>query len=214
MNDVTDKARVNRGPTSTASGPVKQAINVLLVLVEESVPAFLMAAMVLIIVVDVVGRYVFSRPIEGAAELATSMFLGIIFLAGAGAMRRHLHVNIDALVVRLPTKLRAAAYILTNVTMAVGLLILVPVAWHYAIENRRIILLLQLPQKYIFTVIVVGYLLIAMHALVNAVEAVLKLRCGTFVIPEADMDFGVDEDMTPIFIEGTGQSQPSARTNP
>lgn len=185
----------------------------LLVFVEETLPAALMAIMVLVIVVDVIGRYIFSQPVEGAAELATSMFLGIIFLAGAGAMRRHLHVNIDAFVVRLPAGLRATAYILTNLTMAVGLLILVPVAWHYAIENRRIILLLQLPQKYIFTVIAAGYLLMAAHTLVNVVEAISKLRRGSFDLPEADMDFGVDEDMTPIFFDGADTFLATTETN-
>lgn len=173
-----------------------------------------MAAMVVIVVVDVVGRYGFSNPVEGTAELATSMFLGVIFLGAAGAMRRRLHVNIDVFVRRLPGRWQAVVYVLTNLALAGGLIILVPVAWTYATENRRMILLLKLPQKYIFTVIAVGYLLIALHALVDAWRAAASLLRDGFELPEADADFGVSEDMTPIFAEDLDRPEPSPETRP
>lgn len=201
MKELNPPARVERGPAFLNLGPVPQILTNVLKFVEETVPAVLMAAMVILVVVDVFGRYAFSRPIEGTAELATSMFLGVIFLGAAGAMRRRLHVNIDLFVVRLPRRWQAAVLVLTNLVLAAGLLVLVPVAWTYAIENRRMILLLNLPQKYILTVIAVGYLLIALHALTDATRVLVAVFRDDVVLPEADDDFGVSEDMTPIFAE-------------
>lgn len=214
VKDSIPPARVQRGPVPLGSGRLPKALKTLLEHVEETIPAVLMACMVAIVVVDVVGRYAFSRPIEGTAELATSMFLGVIFLGAAGAMRRRLHVNIDVFVERLPRRWRAGITAFTNLVLASGLLALVPVAWKYAIENRRMILLLQLPQKYIFTVIAVGYLLIAIHALMDAGRAAMAVVREGVELPVADDDFGITEDMTPIFAEDFEQPAPVTKVRP
>lgn len=183
----------------------------LLRLVEEGIPALFMGMMVVIIVADVFGRYVLNSPIAGAAELATALFLWVIFLGGAGAMRRHLHVSIKVLVSRLPERWQAAAYLVSNLALASGMLILVPLAWSYAVNNRRIILLLQLPYRFIYMVIAVGLLLIAVHAMVNAGRILPMLVRGGFRPPAADQDYGVPEDTRPLFQDTAPEHVPIAR---
>jgi len=167
--------------------------------VEEVVPALFLALMVLIICTDVIGRYLFSAPIQGAAELATSLFLWVIFLGTAGAMQRHLHVNIDLLLTRLPPRWQAITYIAANVLLGVGMLIIVPFAWDYAVNNRRLVVLLNLEYRYIYIVIPASFLLVAVHTFANALSALVGMRTGRFELPRADQDYGVSEDTRPLF---------------
>jgi TRAP-type C4-dicarboxylate transport system permease small subunit len=76
--------------------------------VEEWLPAALMAVITLVVVSDVVGRYVFSRPLNWAGELATLLFIWLVFLAAPAALKRGLHVNVDLFVVNLSGRVRSA----------------------------------------------------------------------------------------------------------
>jgi TRAP-type C4-dicarboxylate transport system permease small subunit len=58
--------------------------------------------MAIAVLVQVIGRYVFNFSIDWAAESATFAQVWMILLAAGLAMRRKLHVSVDALVTVLP----------------------------------------------------------------------------------------------------------------
>ncbi|WP_020682188.1 TRAP transporter small permease [Marinobacterium rhizophilum] len=74
--------------------------------------------MVLAVLAQVLGRYVFSYSIAGAVETATFSQIWMIFLAAGLAMRRKLHVGIDVLYMHLPRLLQR---VIAIAILAVGL---------------------------------------------------------------------------------------------
>jgi TRAP-type C4-dicarboxylate transport system permease small subunit len=58
--------------------------------------------MAIAVLIQVIGRYVFNFSIDWAAESATFAQIWMILLAAGLAMRRKLHVSVDALVSILP----------------------------------------------------------------------------------------------------------------
>ncbi|WP_270933471.1 TRAP transporter small permease [Falsiroseomonas oryzae] len=62
----------------------------------------LLAVMVVSVLVQVAGRYVFNFSIAGATELATFAQIWMVLLGAGYAMRSRLHVSIDVLVAMLP----------------------------------------------------------------------------------------------------------------
>src|SRR5690554_3839925 len=66
-----------------------------LVFLEEVVPALLLALIVVALTADVVGRYIFSNPLQGAAEVSLIAFVWATYLAVAGVARQGRHIAID-----------------------------------------------------------------------------------------------------------------------
>ncbi len=62
----------------------------------------LLAAMLLIVFAQVVGRYLFNHSIPGADEAATFAQIWMVLLGAGYAMRQRLHVAIELVIERLP----------------------------------------------------------------------------------------------------------------
>ena len=77
------------------------------------VAATAVCLMMLLTFSDVIGRYLFNRPIKGAAEITEQMLVFVIFLAAAYLAAKNRHVRVDAVTSRLPSRGRA---ILDSVT--------------------------------------------------------------------------------------------------
>lgn len=60
------------------------------------------AYMIIAVLVQIAGRYLFDFAIDWTAETATFAQIWMILLAGGLAMRDNLHVSVDALTSRLP----------------------------------------------------------------------------------------------------------------
>lgn len=59
--------------------------------------------MIIAVLVQIVGRYLFEFAIDWTAETATFAQIWMVLLAGGLAMRDNLHVSVDALTSHLPT---------------------------------------------------------------------------------------------------------------
>lgn len=82
----------------------------------------LLAAMTGTVLLQIVLRYFFERPLPGAEELTRYMFVYLIFLGAAVGIRTGVHVSIDVLVRRLPGKIGPSLD--TVATMIVGAFLL------------------------------------------------------------------------------------------
>lgn len=72
------------------------------------------ACMLIAVLAQVLGRYVFGYSIPWAAETATFAQIWMVLLAAGIAMRRNLHVGVDVLVVKLPVRQRRTALALSG----------------------------------------------------------------------------------------------------
>lgn len=91
------------GPKGWPKGWLRGAIRVA-VWCEESILAYLLAAMTAVAFANVVARRVFASSMPWALELTLNLFLYMVLLGMAYALRNGLHASIDALVVRLPAR--------------------------------------------------------------------------------------------------------------
>jgi len=69
----------------------------------------LLSAMICLILVQILGRYVFNFSIAWSEEVATFVQVWLVMLGAGVAMRRRQHVGIDILIVRCPTKVQLMA---------------------------------------------------------------------------------------------------------
>lgn len=150
-----------------------------LTLVEDIVPSLMLAIIVVLISLDVVGRYIFSQPIAGAGTIATLLFVWVIFLGASGAVHRGLHVGFDLAMSQLPTRIRSALQLGTAL-LVVSVLVLVTV---FGIEltldaHSRRLLPLEVPYSWLTAAIPTGSALMAFRFMQRAVRAVRELWTG------------------------------------
>ena len=87
--------------------------------------AALLAAFTLIILVDVVFRYVLKIPLSWPAESSVLLFQWTVFLGAPLAVRRRRHFGLDLIVRRMPPGVRRAAEGFALVTVAASSVLLV-----------------------------------------------------------------------------------------
>lgn len=73
--------------------------------------AFALIVMGILVFGNVVLRYAFNSGITWSEELSRFFFIWLTFLGAVGALRDHQHLGMDALVKRLPHKLKKATFI-------------------------------------------------------------------------------------------------------
>jgi TRAP-type transport system small permease protein len=69
--------------------------------------------MAIVVLLQVLGRYVFNYSIDWSTETATFAQIWMVLLAAGIAMRRQLHVGVDTLVNALPNSLQRFFIVLT-----------------------------------------------------------------------------------------------------
>ncbi|RAI57391.1 TRAP transporter small permease [Roseicella frigidaeris] len=91
----------------SASLPLRLARNALTLLrrAVDGILLLLLAAMILLVLAQVVCRYGFNRSIPGGDEAATFAQIWMVLLGAGYAMRQRLHVAIELVIERLPAGL-------------------------------------------------------------------------------------------------------------
>lgn len=94
-----------------------------------------LAVLGLVTVADVVGRYLFNRPLLGALELSELMMVFLIFTCLAYTELQNGHVEVDVLVNRFPPRARAicesfAALLSSGLWGAI--------AWRTAVQGQKV----------------------------------------------------------------------------
>ncbi|HJX03535.1 MAG TPA: TRAP transporter small permease [Dehalococcoidia bacterium] len=119
--------------------------------------------LMLLTVADVVGRYVFTRPITGTTEI-TEMLMICTLLAMMSATLAGMQINVDVFTSKMAQKKRAK---FDFSTLLVGLFLIVILAWQsfnhslyilsYGISSSR----LEIPQFPFHIIVVISYVLLA-----------------------------------------------------
>ncbi len=98
-------------PTAMGASPISGKGTRLL----EYVCAFLLAAMVVFLFIQVLGRYALHNPPEWTEELARTAFVYATFIGAALAVAKNAHLRIDAAVKLLPAAAQAWMQVLIHV---------------------------------------------------------------------------------------------------
>lgn len=92
----------------------------------------MLLAMMFLTVGDVVGRYLFSRPVTGATELTEMMLVAVVFLGLPAVSLDRDHVAVDILTDHLPARVQPWREVTVALLSAVVLAVIAWRIWIYA----------------------------------------------------------------------------------
>jgi len=142
-----------------------------LVKVEGWLLVLFLGIMVVLSFAQVVLRNVFSTGFIWADPLVRHMVLWVGFLGAAIATHEERHISIDALTRFLSPRWKAAAAIAGQLFLAVVCVALVSASWTFLMEEKEAggEIVAGLPTYLGLMIIPLGYLLIAVHAVIRSV---------------------------------------------
>lgn len=100
--------------------------------------AILVAAEIAVLLAGVVARYVFQSPLIWSDELASILFLWLAMLGSAVAFYRGDHMRMTAMVGKLNPEKRAFLDLIATVAALAFLLLILPFAFEYTVEETMI----------------------------------------------------------------------------
>ena len=95
----------------------------------EWLMAAIMAAIVVLIFSNVVGRYALNASFAGAEELARLLFVWLVFLGAVLALRRRAHLGVELVQARLPRWARRISAVITHGLMLYALWLFLAGSW-------------------------------------------------------------------------------------
>ncbi len=144
-----------------------------LVNAEQALAALLLATLFVLIIVQVVARYVFNSPISGTEELSRFTFIWFTFVAGSFVAARRKHIIVALFTGGRSGRLAAAAeafayavMIAVSIALVVGGVMMVTTMWDISSPG------VEVPYRLVYSALPVGFALIGLHALVNLILAV------------------------------------------
>src|SRR5512146_304331 len=140
--------------------------------IEHSLLVVFLGSMVILAFVQVVLRNFFGTGILWADTIVRHLVLWSGFVGAALATSAERHISIDALTKFLSVRTRRVVLIVTSIFAAVVCYYLAGAAWTYLLEERANAgeLVLSIPTWVALLIIPIGYLLLAFHFLVKAIE--------------------------------------------
>lgn len=84
---------------------------------EEIVASLLFCVTLVLVIINVLTRYVFRTGIPWAEEMATSCFVWTAFIGSAACYKRRAHIGVDILVNKLPVSAQNAVKTIVNLLM-------------------------------------------------------------------------------------------------
>ena len=133
--------------------------------------ALLVAAEIFVLLAGVIARYVFRHPLVWSDELASMLFLWLAMLGSAVAFKRGEHMRMTGLVSKLPPARRAFFDLLATTAALAFLLVILPYAWEYAVEEAVMLTpAMEISNSWRVTAMVVGFGAMAIFALLRLLQ--------------------------------------------
>ena len=147
--------------------------------------ACVILAITLITASDVVGRYVFKKPVEGANEIVALLYVCVSACGLAYCQLKNSHLRVDVVIDRIKPRLKEALTAFANV---LGLAVTSIIAWQLLDAARRFFFNLQGGSKssellgipwYPFMILFgIGFALFAFILLLHAISSTFKAVKG------------------------------------
>lgn len=133
--------------------------------------ALLVAAEIGVLLAGVIARYVFHNPLIWSDELASILFLWLAMLGSAIAFERGDHMRMTAVVSKLQPATRAFLDVLATSAALAFLLLILPHAWEYAVEEAVMLTpALEIKNSWRVAAMVVGFGAMAVFAVMRLVQ--------------------------------------------
>ena len=140
---------------------------------------FFLAVLMFLGAADVLGRYIFNRPIKGTLELSEVFMAGVILLGWAYTQRTGGHVKVELLISHYPPRARAITDFITSFLSLVLFSFIVRQSWLIAVKNLsqgRVFPTLQLPTGYFYFFVPIGAFFLCLAIIAQMIELIPKIK--------------------------------------
>ncbi|MBN1191591.1 MAG: TRAP transporter small permease subunit [Dehalococcoidales bacterium] len=139
------------------------------------------ALMVMVILgaFDVIGRYIFNRPIFGALEISKALLTCVVVLYWAKAQNQEKHVAVDVISIHFPQKVKA---VLKPLFLLIGLVFFFLIAWRTIVfgldcwEQNRLLDTVRFPQGIVYHIISLGATLTCIEMCFGLYRSIVTLK--------------------------------------
>ncbi len=141
----------------------------------------LLAVMMLLGAADVVGRYIFNRPIIGTQEISEVLLGSMTMLGWAATQTARGHVNVDLVTTRLSPRSRA---LLNFGSTIVGLILFILIAWQAVLTARlynnggRLIYTINWPLAPFQLLVSLGAVILCLVFITDLIQYARELKGG------------------------------------
>ena len=137
----------------------------------EAVIVIQLSLLSLVLVYQVIMRYVFNNPPVWSEELALFLMQWITFIGVSYGIHKRLHVRMPALELRLPPTWRKALVISSNILCLTACFLAIRPAWAYF--SRMAVVTspaMRLPYGFVYICLPIGYTLVVMSFIVDIIR--------------------------------------------
>lgn len=145
---------------------MKKIINCIDEYLEEIILVFLLAAMAVIMGIQVFCRYALSMSLTWSEELTRYLFIWAGFLSVSYCTKKCISIKIEQFVELFPKRGKALFKVVNHTIELVLFLYLIPFAWKYfysAIETGQVSPALGIPMYYVQAAPLAGFILVAIR---------------------------------------------------
>jgi TRAP-type C4-dicarboxylate transport system permease small subunit len=128
---------------------------------------------------DVIGRYIFNRPIIGTLETSQILMAGMILLTWADAQSQKAHLKVDILFSRYPPRVQAIGEFLT---LLISLLLFSLIIWRSTTialsdwQQGRIVETINLPLAPFKLFVPIGALVLCLEFIIQMVHLIPEMK--------------------------------------
>jgi len=152
------------------------------------VAGWLVLIMMLLVLVEVISRYVFNRPLMVANEFGAYLLVAVSYLAAAYAWKEKGHVRITALVSRLPLRVSNWLRLITLLLALIVAIGLSQSAYSYLQTSFRLNMAsgswIRFPLQGPHMTLMIGFALLSLILAVELIRAIMNFRRGERVEEE------------------------------
>jgi len=131
---------------------------------------------------DVIGRYVFNKPIMGALEISEVLMAGVILFGWAYALKTGSHVRVELVISHYPSRVRVIAEFVTSL-VSLGLFCLITwrstlLALQY-VQEHRIFPTLGFPIAPFYFFVPLGAFFLCLEFIIRMIYLIPEMRKGS-----------------------------------
>lgn len=146
--------------------------------IDDHITIICLAGIILLTGANVILRYFFSKPIPWTEEITLFLFVWLIFIGMATAMKKDTHIGVDFIVEKLSPNLRKMADIFR---MAVMYIVIVYLLIYLAVifmsnVTGKVTPILGISYQYINISVIIGAVLTFFHFTLRNIQDVKKWR--------------------------------------
>jgi len=120
---------------------------------------------------NVISRYVFNQPLSWAEEFGSTLFVWLIMLGAALALKERQHFAVELIVDRLPAGWRKSCVLFANACALIASLLVLGYGLQYASWGLEAVTpAMEIPRVWAYAAVPFGGLLLSVRALQNLIH--------------------------------------------